>query len=126
MAPSPHACGITPGNTPIAAFWQAARELDPGVHDESGLAGAREGHLRELLEEAGMTSVRETTLTASLDFASFDEWWEPFALGVGPAGAYAGTLDARAREELRARCRQLFPTEPFTLHTAAWAAGGVA
>ena len=36
--------------TPLAAFWQAARELDPGVHDESDLAGAREGHLGELLD----------------------------------------------------------------------------
>ena len=42
--------------TPLGAFWQAARELDPGVHDESDLAGAREGHLRELFE-AGRPAV---------------------------------------------------------------------
>ena len=112
--------------TPLAAFWQAARELDPDVHDESGLAGAREGHLRELLEEAGLTSVRETTFKASVQFASFDEWWEPFTLGVGPAGAYTETLDEPARNELRARCQQLFPTAPFTLNTVAWAARGIA
>ncbi len=111
--------------TPLAMFWQAARELDPGVQDESDLAGAREGHLGQLLEEAGLTSVRETTLTASLQFARFDEWWEPFTLGVGPAGAYAQTLDEQAREELRARCRQLFPAPPFTLNTVAWAARAV-
>ncbi len=112
--------------SPLAAFWQAARELDPEVHDESGLAGARQGHLGELLEDAGLTSVTETTLRASVQFASFGEWWEPFTLGVGPAGAYAETLDEPALEELRARCRQLFPAEPFTLDTVAWAARGVA
>jgi len=112
--------------TPLAAFWQAARELDPEVHDESDLAGAREGHLRELLEEAGLTSIRETTLEASAQFASFDEWWEPFTLGVGPAGAYAQTLAEPACEELRARCRRLLPTAPFTLDTIAWAARGIA
>ncbi len=110
--------------TPLATFWQAARELDPDVRDESGLAGAREGHLGELLEEAGLTSIEETTLVASLRFAGFDDWWEPFTLGVGPAGAYAQALEAPAREELRARCRRLFPTGPFTLDSVAWAARG--
>jgi ubiquinone/menaquinone biosynthesis C-methylase UbiE len=112
--------------TPLAAFWQAAGELDPRVHDESTLAGAREGHLAELLEAAGLTSVQETTLTSSVRFASFDEWWEPFTLGVGPAGAYAATLAEPARDELQACCLELFPTAPFTVDSAAWAARGVA
>src|SRR3954453_22968770 len=47
--------------SPLAAFWQAARELDPDVHDESDLAGAREGHLVELFEAAGLASIREAT-----------------------------------------------------------------
>ena len=112
--------------TPIATFWQAARELDPGVNDESQLAGAHEGHLAELLAAAGLTSVRETTLTSSVRFASFDDWWEPFTLGVGPAGAYAAALDQQARDELQARCRQLLPSAPFTVDSVAWAARGTA
>ena len=111
---------------PMSAFWQAARELDPDVQDESGLAGAREGHLAELLEAAGLRRVEETALPAAVEYASFDEWWEPFTLGVGPAGAYAQTLDEPSRDRLRARCTQLFPTPPFTLNTSAWAARGVA
>jgi SAM-dependent methyltransferase len=112
--------------SPLATFWQAARELDPDVHDESDLAGAREGHLGELFEAAGLTEVRETTVVASAEFATFDEWWEPFTLGVGPPGDYAKTLDASACEALRARCESLLPPAPFTLHTVAWAASGVA
>lgn len=112
--------------TPIAVFWQAARELDPNVPDESDLAGAREGHLGELLEAAGLTSVRETSLTASLEFRSFDDWWEPFTFGVGPAGAYAKTLDEAAGEELQARCRELLPPARFTVDAVAWAARGTA
>jgi SAM-dependent methyltransferase len=38
------------GRGPLGTFWEAARELDPAVNDESGLAGAREGHLEELLD----------------------------------------------------------------------------
>jgi ubiquinone/menaquinone biosynthesis C-methylase UbiE len=111
---------------PLTTFWAAARELDPEARDESHLAGAHEGHLRELFEEAGLTSVEETSLEASADFASFDEWWEPFTLGVGPAGVYAQTLDEEARARLRARCEELLPAPPFTLSTWAWAVRGVA
>jgi len=114
------------GRTPLAEFWQAARELDPEVRDESDLAGAHEGHLGELFDQADLSSVHETTLGASVQFASFEEWWEPFTLGVGPAGAYAQTLDESSLERLRDRCRQLLPPPPFTVTTTAWAARGVA
>lgn len=108
--------------TPLAAFWQAARELDPGAQDESELAGAHEGHLGELLAEAGLKSVQETTREASVEFSSFEEWWDPFTLGVGPAGAYAKTLDDPALARLRDRCRQLLAHPPFTVNTTAWTA----
>ena len=112
--------------TPIAAFWQAARELDPDVHDESGLAGAHEGHLAGLLAAAGLTSIEERTLSASARFTSFDDWWEPFTFGIGPAGAHLQTLDGRGRAELYSRCERLLPTAPFTVDALAWAARGVA
>jgi SAM-dependent methyltransferase len=112
--------------TPIAVFWQAARELDPDARDESGLAGGREGHLGEVFADAGLASVEETSHEASVRFESFDEWWEPFTLGVGPAGAYAQTRDEASCEQLRARCEELLPAAPFTLSTWAWAARGVA
>jgi ubiquinone/menaquinone biosynthesis C-methylase UbiE len=109
---------------PLSAFWSAARELDPGAEDESGLAGARAGHLAELLAAAGLRAVEEGELTASIEYAGFDEWWEPFTLGVGPAGAYAGTLGAAELATLRERCRELLADGPFTLTVHAWAARG--
>ncbi len=111
--------------SPLSAFWQAARELDPEAKDESKLPGAREGHLGELAAEAGLTSVQETTTGAQADFSSFEDWWEPFTLGVGPAGAYATALDDTARTRLRDRCRELLGPPPFTVSTTAWTARGV-
>ena len=108
---------------PISLFWTAARQLDPRVEDESGLAGARQGHLGELFRAAGLGDVCETELPVLVEHASFDEWWEPFTFGVGPAGEYAAGLDDTRREALRERCRQLAP-EPFTLQAVAWAARG--
>ena len=69
--------------------------------------------------------MRETTLTASLEVRSFEEWWEPFTLGVGPAGAYATALDDAGRTRLRERCRELAGPPPLIVRTAAWAAAAV-
>lgn len=110
---------------PLRLFWQAARELDPGVHDESELAGAREGHLAELFEAAGLHAVEEATLSTSLEHATFEEWWQPYMDGVGPAGSYLASLPPDRRSELRERCRVLIPDEPFELVSWAWAARGL-
>jgi ubiquinone/menaquinone biosynthesis C-methylase UbiE len=110
---------------PLHDFWQAARELTPDVDDESNLAGAREGHLAELFEAAGMREIEETVLSADLEHATFDEWWEPFTHGVGPAGAHVATLDAREREALRERCRARLGIEPFVITARAWAVRGL-
>jgi SAM-dependent methyltransferase len=114
------------GQGPLSLYWEAARELDPEVEDESELAGAREGHLTELFEAAAIHEVEETHLTVSVEHATFEEWWEPFTLGVGPAGAYVARLDSRGQAELRELCREKLPAAPFVLTARAWAARGLA
>ena len=104
--------------TPISVFWEAARELDPDVHDESDLAGAHEGHLGELFAAAGLDAVEKKTLEISIEFPSFEDWWQPFGLGVGPAGAYARSLDDATLEQLRVQCSALLPAGPFTVKVA--------
>jgi ubiquinone/menaquinone biosynthesis C-methylase UbiE len=111
---------------PLSLFWQAARELDPGVHDESRLAGARDGHLAELFAAAGLREIEPTVLSASLEHATFEEWWEPYTRGVGPAGSYLAGLDAARQTELQQRCRALLPAAPFVITARAWAARGLA
>jgi SAM-dependent methyltransferase len=109
------------GTGPLAVFWRAVVELDPEAHDESGLNGVREGHLAELFTAAGLRDIDSTVLTVRVGYAGFDEWWETFTLGVGPAGAYVASLDNERRERLRARCAQLLPTNaPFEISAAAW------
>jgi SAM-dependent methyltransferase len=110
---------------PLSVFWQAARELDSDVKDESRRAGARAGHLAELFLAAGLRGVEETALVATVVHSSFDEWWEPFTLGVGPAGAYLAGLDGDRRAEIRERCRQLLPAAPFEVSARAWTARGL-
>jgi SAM-dependent methyltransferase len=109
---------------PLAVFWHAVRDLDPGARDESALAGAREGHLAELLAAAGLREIEQTVLTTSVEHESFEDWWKPYTSGVGPAGEYVGRLDAGERDRLRERCRSLLPSGRFTVSARAWAARG--
>ncbi len=113
------------GNSPLSVFWDAVHELDPGAEDESRLAGSREGHLGELLADAGLGEIAETSIEARVEHETFEEWWEPFELGVGPAGAYTSRIDIAARAALRERCREMLPAAPFTLTAGAWAARGI-
>jgi SAM-dependent methyltransferase len=110
------------GRGPLSVFWQAARQLDPAAHDESDLAGAREGHLATLFAQAGLDQTQVTTLTVQVRQASFGDWWEPFTLGVGPAGAYVASLAPDRRAALREQCRQLLPAGPVEISATAWAA----
>lgn len=112
------------GKGPLSRFWEAARELDPEVEDESDLAGSRKGHLAELLREAGLNEVEETALSVSVDYGSFNAWWEPLTLGVGPAGAYLSQLDPERQTRLRELCRDGYPEGRLTLTARAWAARG--
>jgi SAM-dependent methyltransferase len=113
------------GLGPLGTFWRAARELDSHVHDESDLAGAREGHLAELFEAAGLRRIESRVATASVEHPTFEEWWEPYTKGVGPAGVHVASLDSAGQAELRERCRALLPPPPFVVTARAWAARGV-
>ena len=112
--------------SPLALFWEAARVLEPDVDDESGLAGAREGHLRELFEAAGISEIEDTALTVAVEHPTFEDWWERFTLGVGPAGAFTAGLEPGRLTELRELCRARLSTVPFTITARAWAARGLA
>jgi len=105
---------------PLATFWRAVHELDPDAPGEADLAGAREGHLAQLSEAAGLAQIEPTKLTVRVGFTSFEDWWEPFTLGVGPAGAYVARLDEPKRDALRARCAQGLPSSSFEIAASAW------
>jgi len=114
------------GGGPLSLFWDAARDLDRDVEGEAGLAGASAGHLRYLFGEAGLCSIDETCLSITVEHPTFEDWWEPYTLGVGPAGRYVAELDTTRQVRLRDRCRELLPPAPFTLMARAWAARGIA
>ncbi len=112
------------GQGPLGVFWDAVRTLDPDARDESELAGAREGHLAEVFAAAGLHEIEDTVLSVSVVHPTFEEWWEPFTLGVGPAGSYTAGLEPDRQARLRDLCRDRLRDEPFTVTARAWAARG--
>ncbi len=106
---------------PLSLFWRAAHDLDPAARDESNLPGAGDGDLVELFRQAGLDDATQTTLTVTPTISGFDEWWQPYTLGIGPAGAYVAALEPAHREQLRSRCAELLPsTGAFTVSASAW------
>ena len=114
------------GNGPLVVYWEAAHEIEPNLADESERAGTREGQLAQLFVDAGLRDVEDAALEVRVVHRTFDEWWEPFTLGVGPAGAFTASLDDEQRHKLRERCRSKLPAPPFELSARAWAARGLA
>ena len=112
------------GRGPLSLFWDAVKEVDPDARDESSLAGNVEGELERLLAESGLADVEHGELTVTRAYTSFDDWWEPYTLGVGPAGDFVRSLDDATRERVVAACRERVPDGAFTLDATAWAARG--
>jgi hypothetical protein len=84
--------------------------------------------LAQLWRRAGLRNVRTAPLVIEADYSDFDDYWQPFLTGTGPAGAYCVSLDRDGQAALRAECfRRLgTPSGPFTLTARAWAVRGVA
>ena len=114
------------GMTMLRTFWTAAREVDPDVTGEQVRAGVTQGDIADRFRRAGLQDVEEGELEARADYADFEDFWEPFTFGVGPAGQYLASLSAEQQDRLRDSCRAALPPGPFELTARAWYACGTA
>jgi SAM-dependent methyltransferase len=113
----------------LSSFWAAARRLDSGAPDEGRTMPYRSvEEQEELWRGVGLSEVETDYLRVETSYTGFEELWEPFTFGVGPAGAYLAKLSPEQREELRT---ELFkglnePSGPFTVSATACAVRGLA
>jgi SAM-dependent methyltransferase len=106
----------------LRCFWDAALEIDAAAPDEAAtMRFGRPGEISQLFASAGAVDVDESTLRVSSSYVDFDELWNGFLAGVGPAGAYCVSLPDDDRQRLRsALFRRLGePTGSFTLDAVA-------
>lgn len=112
-------------------FWDAAASLDPAAQalDEGQrFPLCQPGALRTVFTNAGLTKVSITPLEVTTKFAGFDDYWEPFLGGQGPAPAYCVSLPEQRRAVLRDHLLQTLPTGPdgaISLVARAWAVRGI-
>lgn len=114
------------GMTMLSTFWAAVRTIDPDVVGEEMRPGISEGDLGERFRRAGLRDVEDGSLQTSVAYADFDDFWEPFTHGVGPAGQFLLSRDADDRERIRAACAAALPAGAFELSARAWLARGTA
>jgi ubiquinone/menaquinone biosynthesis C-methylase UbiE len=110
----------------LRLFWQSVRTIDPGADAETSPYGKREG-LEALWRDSGLADVDAEGLEGSTRYQDFDELWDSFLLGAGPAGQYALALppdkQALVRQEYFERLGE--PEGSFTLDARAWGVRGV-
>ena len=112
-------------------FWNAASALDPAAQalDEGRrFPICSPDALTKLFQEAGFAEIETCPIDVSTDFKDFDDYWNPFLGGQGPAPSYTMSLTEERRMQLRER---LYNSLPFALDGSiplvarAWAVRGV-
>lgn len=95
-------------------FWDAAVALDPQAVE---LDEARRfpicdpDRLEELFLSAGLSAVETGSISVETSFSDFDDYWEPFLRGQGPAPGYVASLGAEGRRALEQRLRAALPVD---------------
>lgn len=108
-------------------FWDAAVELNPdAARMDEGIRFplCHPETLMALFASAGLHGVEGTAIDVPTPFASFDDYWQPFLGGQGPAPAYAMSLDENTRTRLRDRIRERIVVQAdgsISLSARAWA-----
>jgi SAM-dependent methyltransferase len=120
---------------PMASlFWQAAEAVAPEA------VGRRRAErppsrpslqaLSELWLGAGLSQVRTGRLELSQEFASFDDYWQPFLKGCTPLSAFAVAVNRETHGELANTLRRIIPgvgaDGSFILPARALAVAGIA
>lgn len=95
-------------------FWDAAVELDPqaaSLDEGPRFPLCHPEALGQLFTDAGLAGVEVMHFDIPTPFKNFDDYWQPFLGGQGPAPAYAMSLDEAGRSRLGNRLRERIPTE---------------
>ncbi len=114
----------------LNAFWDAAVALEPQVaslHEGRRFPNAGSESLCSLMREAGFSHVELAPIEIMTRFENFEDYWQPFLGGQGPAPTYLMSLRASQRQRLRQRLLNALPIEEdgsIPLRARAWALKG--
>jgi SAM-dependent methyltransferase len=115
---------IVGGRSPMSPLWAAVRSLGVEMPGEGGRPGTAAGELRGFFEAAGLADVEDGELPVTVEHETFEDWWKPFTLGVGPAGQALATLDPERLAAVRDEAQRLLGEPPIRIDAVTWAARG--
>jgi SAM-dependent methyltransferase len=134
---------VRPGGVVSAYVWDYAGEMqmlrvfwDEATALDSAAALLDEGQrfplchpdaLHDLFNSSGLENVDIVPLDVRTTFRSFEDYWNPFLGGQGPAPTYVAGLTESSRAKLRARLQKRLPTAKdgsIVLNARAWAVRG--
>jgi SAM-dependent methyltransferase len=113
-------------------FWDTAAGIDAGAagaRDKlfSGALALPDGLVR-LFEGTRLDRIERASITIRMDYAGFDDYWQPLCGGQGPVGTYlaglAPDLRARIEEAVATAYRSGSPDGPRSMTATAWAVRG--
>ena len=113
-------------------FWDAAIALDGATADQDEgrrFAVCRPEPLAALFKGAGLANVETRAIDCQTAFRDFDDFWNPFLAGQGPAPAFCMSLSECDRNVLREKVRAALPIRKdgsIHLMARAFAVRGVA
>ncbi len=111
-------------------FWEevVASDANAASLDEARRFGDwHREHLASLFKGAGLLRVESAPLDVATTFQDFDDFWQPFLGGTGPAPAYVASLTEPNRTALAERLRVRLPADgdgSIRLRARAWAVRG--
>jgi ubiquinone/menaquinone biosynthesis C-methylase UbiE len=114
------------GMTMLHLFWSAMQTVKPDVKGERERAGTVEGDIAERLKRAGARDVAAGFLEVSVHYSGFEDFWEPFTFGVGPAGQALASLQDDQKAAVRQAIRAQLPAGSFSLDARSWYATATA
>ncbi len=108
-------------------FWDAAIEMNPAavsLDEGNRFPLCRPGPLSQLFASAKLNSIDVAPIDVNTSFSDFDDFWQPFLGGQGPAPSYVMSLNEEARTRLRDRLRERIPESAdgtLSMVARAWA-----
>ena len=107
-------------------FWDAAIALDPGAAPlDEGLRfpDCDPNRLSALFNSTGFRAVDVCAIDVTTSFRDFEDYWNPFLGGQGPAPTYVMSLSDDRRESLRRRLQKVSQLVPAGISVSSLAPG---
>jgi len=112
-------------------FWDVVVELDPDashLHEGHRFPDSNAEQLVEIFNRVGFSNVEAVPLEIVTNFTDFNDYWQPFLGGQGPAPTYVAKLKDSERNHLKKLLSQRLPVSEdgsIKLSARAWATKGI-